>query len=371
MAQWLRQIVVILVLGTVHPAVSRESGITVTQGDDPQRPAFIATVPEGVAQDLKGPVAARKLLHVARIDDQTKQPGPPIFGTVTLEGGRLRFDPEFRLSAGSRYRATLSLPGSKPVSIDYTVPAAVDQQPAIVERVYPTGDQLPANLLKFYVCFSRPMRQTDRVFDQMHILDEKGKPVHDPWRRFQQWSDDGRRLTLWIHPGRVKQGVNLREELGPVLVPGQRFTLRLDATLEDLSGTPMAAAFEKPFVATEEDRTRLDLTQWKIAAPKTGSRDPLRVTFPKPLDHALVTRLITFCDESGRTMDGVVTVGAEERSCSFTPASPWRAGRYSVRADELLEDLAGNTPVRVFDADLAAPKTPPVTRITFEPSKAD
>jgi hypothetical protein len=40
----------------------------------------------------------------------------------------------------------------------------------------------------------------------------------------------------------------------------------------------------------------------------------------------------------------------------------WRRGDYSIEADELLEDLAGNTPVRVFDEEMSerGPATRPV-----------
>ena len=43
-----------------------------------------------------------------------------------------------------------------------------------------------------------------------------------PFRETELWSEDGRRLTLWLHPGRQKTGVNLNTEIGPVLDPGTR-----------------------------------------------------------------------------------------------------------------------------------------------------
>ena len=43
---------------------------------------------------------------------------------------------------------------------------------------------------------------------------------------------------------------------------------------------------------------------------------------------------------------------------------PWQATEHTVRIDELLEDLAGNTPVRVFDTDLDKP-TGPKAKLTL------
>src|SRR6185437_10679306 len=163
--------------------------------------------------------------------------------------------------------------------------------------------------LKFYIHFSNPVRQSDRIFDQLHILDDAGKPVYDPWRRFQQWSGDGKRLTLWVHPGRVKQGVNLREDFGPVLKPDHKYTLVIDADVQDLSGQPLSAKFEKHFTAIVEDHERLLLDHWKLTPPKAGTRDPLLITFDKPLDRALMQRLISVRQESGKIIEGIIEPG--------------------------------------------------------------
>ncbi|HYE20832.1 MAG TPA: hypothetical protein VEA69_20465 [Tepidisphaeraceae bacterium] len=354
------------------PTEHRERPVlTITATDDPARPTVTATLPPDVAKALGAaeiPAAtATPLLRFTRLDPETKQEGPPIVGSYRLTGTALRFTPTFALGATSRFRATLTLPGRASATADYTPAAPRELAAPTVEHIYPTADALPANLLKFYVHFSRPMRQTDRIFDQMHLLDAQGRPVHDPWRRLPQWSDDGRRLTLWIHPGRVKRGVNLREDLGPVLVPGRTYTLRLDATLEALDGRPLGRAVEKAFAATGEDHDRLNPATWKLDSPSAGTRDALTVAFPKPLDHALLHRLITVRGPGGKAVEGAVTVSHAETVWRFAPADPWPRGAHAVVVDDLMEDLAGNTPVRAFDTDLeAVPVRAPAVPVTFE-----
>ena len=66
----------------------------------------------------------------------------------------------------------------------------------------------------------------------LEILDEQGTLVEDPWRRTELWTADARRLSLWIHPGRIKNGVNLREELGPVLEPNKTYKLIIRAEVD-------------------------------------------------------------------------------------------------------------------------------------------
>src|SRR4051812_2774418 len=95
--------------------------------------------------------------------------------------------------------------------------AAFGEAPRL-EAIYPSGALLPANHLKFYLHFSAPMREG--VFlDYCRLLDEHGAPVAEPFRETELWSDDHRRLTLWLHPGRQKTGVNLNDDFGPVLKP--------------------------------------------------------------------------------------------------------------------------------------------------------
>src|SRR5262249_33143360 len=154
--------------------------------------------------------------------------GPPILGTYRRTGATLRFVPRHALTAGQRYRAVLEL-GGRPETAEYRVPLPPPSPRPAVQVVYPTADVLPANLLKFYIHFSRPMRESRAIFDQIHILDEKGRAVSDPWRRTELWSADSKRLTLWIHPGRIKRGVGPRETEGPVLTPGRKYTLVIGA----------------------------------------------------------------------------------------------------------------------------------------------
>jgi very-short-patch-repair endonuclease len=332
------------------------SPLQIRSGDDTAIPIITAALPPAAASGLPaGSVDAAKaspILRLTRVDEVGRD-GPAVFGSYLRTGSTLRFTPEFRLAAGGRYRATLSLPGQPPTSTEYRVPEAAAHEAARVERIYPSAAVLPANLLKFYVHFSRSMRQTDAIFDQLHILGENGEPVSDPWRRFPQWSDDGKRLTLWIHPGRVKRGVNLREEIGPVLVPGQRYRLVIDATLEDLTGQTLGQAFTKEFAAGPEDHSRISLQAWSLSPPRAGTREPLIVSFPRPLDAALLQRLLTVQDERGAACAGTISVGKDELFWTFQPQESWVSSRaYVLHADGLLEDLAGNTPVRVFDSEI-------------------
>jgi len=340
--------------------------LRIEAGADPAAATITARLPAAVAARLPAGIVPAKdgegLLRFVLVP-ATGTPGGAILGTYTRTDTTLAFVPRFRLTPGERYRATLALDDTA-AHAEYRVPAKPPAPPAAVAAVYPTAAELPANLLKFYLHFSTPMREGPAVFDHLRLLDDAGEAVEDPWRRTELWNADATRLTLWIHPGRIKEGVNLRDDLGPVLEPNRRYTLVVSESLPDAEGRSLGAAFKKAFRTTAAVRTAVEVKDWTVTAPKPGTRDPVEVRFPRPLDRALLARALAVTDAAGKPVAGAIAVADAERAWSFTPARPWAAGDYAVAADDRLEDLAGNRLLRPFDLDLDAParKDPPRTR---------
>src|SRR5262249_7669743 len=90
--------------------------------------------------------------------------------------------------------------------------------------------------------------------------------------------------------------------------------------------------------------------------------NPLIVDFPKPMDHALLGRLIWLVDARGKKVEGKTRITNREERWEFRPSQPWDAGHYNLVVDAALEDLAGNSIGRPFEIDVfraidAKPKT--------------
>jgi len=165
------------------------------------------------------------------------------------------------------------------------------------------------------------------------------------------WNPTSERFTLLFSPGRIKRGLAPNREQGPPLVAGRRYTLVIDAAWQDGNGQPMAHEFRKTFSTTEGERRPIDLKTWRVTAPSTASAT-LEVIFPRPLDRALLDRMIAVIDRSGKRVPGTITIDRNEQRWRFTPAAPWKAGGYRLRVDTALEDLAGNKVDRPFDVDV-------------------
>ncbi len=212
------------------------------------------------------------------------------------------------------------------------------------------------------------MREGRDIFKHIQLLDNSGNTVLGAWRRTELWNKDATRFTLWIHPGRIKQGVNLRDDEGPVLVTGKKYTLRLPTALQGADGQPLVREHLKSFEATAADHRRPNPAQWILSPPRNATRDSLRVNFREPLDHALSLRCLRVHDAKGKPVPGSATLSQGESHWNFVPNTPWHDDRYQLSVSGTLEDLAGNTPIRVFDTDLDANELPAqVRRISFRP----
>jgi hypothetical protein len=282
---------------------------------------------------------------------------PPMAGTSRVVNSRLRFEPQFPLVHGVRYRAEYRPGGDSPVISWFELPPRTKGRPTEVVQIFPSSDLLPENQLKFYVQFSAAMSRGG-TYEHVHIRDADGRVIDLPFLELDEelWDPGMTRLTLLIDPGRIKRGVKPLEDIGPVFEQGKTYSLTLDASCRDALGQPLRQTYEKRFRIGPADRTAPEPQRWKIEVPKPGTRDPLVVAFDEPMDQALALRLIRVVTVTQTTtvVTGDSTLGRDEREWRFTPQEPWRRGNYGVSVATTIEDLAGNNIGKTFDVDLSA-----------------
>ena len=292
---------------------------------------------------------------------------PPVLGAHTVgEDDSLRFTPLFPFDAGRSYTVRLDpnrLPGHDAAAAEAmdTLEATValprpDIQPTtVVERIYPGTDRIPENQLKLYLHFSAPMSHVDGLA-YLRLLDGRGREVEAPFLPFglDFWERDHLRYTVFFDPGRIKQGLELNEQLGRSLQAGETYTLVVDPAWPDAEGNPLQAPFEKQFSVGPADTTPLDHTTWRLRVPAGGTTQRLVVSFPEPLDHALMRRAIGVETDAGQPVAGAVETGNWETRWMMTPVQPWVPGAYALIASTIVEDLAGNqigTPFEISALD--------------------
>lgn len=314
------------------------------------RPSTLRGLRSRGANDVAWAGALRVVVEPASV------PAPAVIGRYTAEADRIRFKPRFPFAAGVRYLVEFdarALGGADTVRLThrFTVPAATPPRSTRVVTVHPAVDRVPSNMLRWYLEFSAPM-EPGTAHEHVRLLDETGRPVEGAFLSVGEelWDPARRRLTMLFDPGRVKRGVRANLEMGTPLVGGHRYRLVVDPAWRDAAGAMLASGFDKEFEVESPDRASPDPARWRVAVPRANTREPVRVAFGEALDHALAGRMIGVERRRSR-VEGRVTLADGDSVWHFSPTRAWAVGVYTLRIDAALEDLAGNSVARVFDAD--------------------
>jgi hypothetical protein len=268
---------------------------------------------------------------------------PPTPGVWDVDGGGLTFAPRFPFVAGRRYAVVID--GDVVDVLER--PAESRRSSVRVAAVFPSGDTVPRNLLRLYLCFTGRMSDGRasgiRLVGAPHAFLPTDEEFWDPTRT---------RLTLFLDPARIKRGLVSHAAMGYPLRQGERVCLVVDG-MRDATGAQVDP-YTIDLGVGPDLRHRLDAARWRLAVPRAGGRDALTVTFDRQLDHGLLQRTIT------PPVPGRADIGSAEQSWSFEPDEPWRAGEHAIVVDTVLEDVAGNSLRRAFDRDLADAKDNPL-----------
>lgn len=300
------------------------------------------------------------MLHVGKTP---KEGYPAVSGKYLVDQGNLIFKPRFPPVPEQSYTVVFNakqfakqLP-NHPTLAKLTYQTGFYIEPVEFEKIasvtasLPFADKVPANLLRFYLYFSHPM-SLDNPYNYLTLLDENHQPVKDAFVELQQglWDQKRTRLTVLIHPGRIKRGVGPNIKLGNVLKQNQRYRLILNKGFKDYRAVQMKNDFHKDFVVTEPIYKKLDLTQWTLYLPEPDSFTPLRINVERTLDPVLAHRMITLMDMSDHSIiAGKMSFNGVGNDYFFTPNQKWKSGTYRVQVENKLEDLAGNTLAWSFD----------------------
>jgi hypothetical protein len=362
------RLVVAFALALTAGAISAADRVTIdleSSRSEPLSKFVVDGIPEPILRESARWTDERwqELFAVYTVQDERIAP-TALLGEYGVVKGKLTFAPRYPLRAAVTYRAILRLPGNKSAegtqsSRDFTLTEHLGPKTELT-AIYPTREVLPENLLKFYLHFSAPMSRGE-VYQRVRLRDDKKRLVEHPFLELAEelWSPDGKRLTLYFDPGRIKRGLKPRELFGPALLEGHSYALEVDATWPDAKGRPLSGPrlITKSFRVTAPDDQQPDAKRWKVLAPPAASRKPLTVTFDEPLDSAMLLRVILVRDNSDKEVTGEVTVGKDESSWTFQPTSDWLPGDYSLAVETTLEDLAGNSLGRPFEVDVFRPAT--------------
>ena len=298
----------------------------------------------------------------------------PVSGAYAIADGSIRFTPMFPLDPGRQYDVVFdpaALPGARlgdmpKVSNVVSTPPPPPTPDTRIAAIYPSGPTVPSNLLRMYVEFSGPMG-TRTGQDYISIADGSGGDIPGALLPLDTdlWNGDRTRFTVLFDPGRVKRGILPNRAMGRPLTPGMTFAITVKRDWPDAHGKPLASAFRKEYRVGPPVERALATSDWRIAAPVAGSRDPVVVAFRAPMDRGLAQRALGV-QRGDAAIAGDVRLDAAETEWRFTPNEPWQAGEYAINVLPILEDVSGNRIGTAFETLTPDTAPPGPSRLTFQ-----
>ena len=341
-------LIFLLILTCCKPPSETVPVVSIVWDEDRAVGVFI---PKQFIDSLSGTSISKALsIHLMSGGDQ-----PAILGEYSIGTGGVIFKPMIPFTRKLKYEIRLE---NQHVAM-FEVPTATTDQPRVT-GIYPSADTLPENLLKVYIAFSRPMREHSSL-DHVKLISNEVDTLSDVFLDLEPelWNRERTQLTLWLDPGRIKRDLQPNRRMGAPLTRGQFYKILVLGSWEDQAGAALQGVYKKDFVASHRDTLSPDPEEWVLRIPLSGSSNPLEINFPEPLDYSLVREAIAVFDESGRVIEGTTDCVMKETLFQFRPVRPWAKGKYSLRVETRLEDLAGNNLVRPFDRDITATAVKP------------
>lgn len=281
------------------------------------------------------------------VDSDLFHKTPSIIGTIDNDNGHTLFTPLVPFDIETPYT----------VVYDNTFYPFEIERPDTYEtlsvlEIYPSVKQVPSNILKWYIRFSRAVNPV-RIYEHIEFLDEDGHAIYRSILHLDAplLSDDGTLLTVWIEPGRQKQLLGPNHHLGSVFKPHKNYTLSIAGTLKDAQGIPIKTAIRHTFTTTESDRTMPSLSGWKVQSIQSGNKSPLKIICTEVLDYGSLIDAFSI-SYNNKIINGTLTYNSKIKTIYFTPSENWKKGSYTISLGHQLEDLAGNNLIRLFDRPL-------------------
>jgi len=308
------------------------------------------------------------------IDDANK-----ILGSYILQGDTIVFKPRFLPDVNLVHHAYLnlhflyktvglSLPDSmgRQVSQRFNFKSYDKIKYASIAGISPKISSYPANILRLYLYFDQPM-SFQNPYDYISLVNQQGETISEPFVIIPEglWDESKTRLTIFIHPGRIKRNVGPNTGIGPVFEAGNTYTLKINSAWRSAADMPLDSLFEYTFDISSAVRAPIKPELWTITPPHEGSVVALHLKVNEYLDPVLLPKMLSIYSN-----DSLLVAGkwkSDNSNWQFKPASDWIKGNYTLKINPKLEDVCGNTVLSAFDREASENKLPrPILEIHFE-----
>lgn len=272
-------------------------------------------------------------------DDSVYVEGSPyaMLGSVIHADDRSVFTPTVPFQRGQTYHTSAGVVFSIPTDTTLKTPRLLGS--------FPSCDTVPSNMLKMYLQFSEPMSE-GRSYQHIRLFDvTTGDTVKNAFLDLQPelWNEDGRVLTLWLDPGRIKQDLIPNKKLGVVMNDHHQYRLHVSKGWRGRNGLELEQDYDRTIVTSDRDVKKPDIRNWTVSM----NDDTVVIDLHESLDWSLIQSTVSIEHNESKT----ITMPCEKKLC-LVPVKTLAAGSYTLKIESRLEDLAGNNLNRLFETDV-------------------
>lgn len=268
-----------------------------------------------------------------------------IWGSFRLQKNELFFYSRVPLKSNIIYQLTSGNELSSKVLTSFELSELLAPSKTSVLNIYPLPSRLPENLLRIHIEFSRVMSRGD-AYKHISLFNKTtGRVEKDAFAntKYELWSENGKILTLYFDPGRIKTGLSLNKEFGLPLRLGNHYELVINSEWRDIHGVQLEQGITKKIEVQKKVNERLSIYGFRISA----SPALIAVDFGRIINQYQIQDFIKVFFEE-KEVRGVWSTDSDSRVC-FTPEKKLRKGRYLVKISSELEDVSGNSFRRRFE----------------------
>ena len=295
----------------------------------------------------------------------------PILGEWQQVSNRLTFKPAVPLDASDTYYLKTNLDNYPWLTVETIRINRNGKKPVTVVGIYPSANELPENLLRFYVEFSQPMREDD-FLSNVSFKDENGNDLSGIFlpSRYEYWNKERTMITLIFDPGRVKAGLRANQKMGRALQNGKKYQLVIESSCRALNGQKLDRKYSKEFVVTEEVNSVINPNEWIVTPPLANTKGSLILDFNRFIDHLNASTFIAVFDTNGHQISGTTELSNNASTWTFFPEKKWIKGKYKILVYNKLEDICGNNLIHGFDvikaSEIAQKNIQTTTELVFK-----
>lgn len=286
---------------------------------------------------------AQKILTIHLIN-QGHPLSTPLFGTYTIRGNRLVFEPIYALQMESSFKVIYHHTNGTSSKVFSTPRRKQIGQFCHVLQIYPQSYEIPQNTCFFHVQFDQPM-QNFKPNEVIKMLDQKGNRIDQLWRVQAYWLNNKTSLVLMVHPGRLKRGIDWEIPFKE----GEEYTLLIDTNLKSSYNCPLKNRIKKTFKITPPDRQSPSILFDKLTPPTIASKAPLSLLFSEKMDYgSIIDGVKVINTQTQKIVHGNFRV-VSDQNFKFIPNKAWENAPYKVVFEKMVCDLANNRINRVFE----------------------